>query len=178
MTEQQHREPGEDASRSDASASEGGVGVDAVRAAAVEFTEGLVAAFGLTDCRVEATTSGHEIDVQVHGPNLGLLVGPAGQTLLAIQDLLRVAAQRRLGDHDTRLRLDVGGYREKRRQALERFAHKVADEVVSSGRARSLEPMPSADRKVVHDTLTGRDGVRSVSEGDDPNRRVVVHPDG
>ena len=87
-----------------------------------------------------------------------------------------MAAQRRLGDHDTRLRVDVAGYREKRRQALERFAASVAEQVKESGVARSLDPMPSADRKVLHDALGAIDGVSSRSEGEDPNRRVVVVP--
>ena len=99
-----------------------------------------------------------------------------GRTLLAIQDLTRVAAQRRLGDHETRLRVDVAGYREKRRQALERFAATVAAQVKESGVARSLDPMPSADRKVLHDALAAIEGVSSRSEGEDPNRRVVVAP--
>jgi spoIIIJ-associated protein len=155
------------------------VAVDDVRVAAEGFAEGLVSAFGL-----QATTSSHvegnEIEVRIDaaGDGLGLLIGPSGRTLLAIQDLARVAAQRRLGDHDTRLRVDVAGYREKRRTALERFAREVADLVKSSGVARSLEPMPSSDRKVVHDTLTAIDGVVSKSEGEDPYRRIIVSPAG
>jgi spoIIIJ-associated protein len=149
--------------------------VDAVRQAAVEFVRGLTAAFGF-DTSVEATVEGTEIDVRVDGASLGLLIGPGGRTLLAVQDLTRVAAQRRLGDHDTRLRVDVAGYREKRREALERFAATVAEQVKSSGIARSLDPMPSADRKVLHDALAAIDGVTSRSEGEDPNRRVVVAP--
>jgi spoIIIJ-associated protein len=153
------------------------VAVEDVRAAAEEFARGLVGAFGL-----QATTSsvvdGSEIEVRVEsgGDGLGLLIGPSGRTLLAIQDLARVAAQRRLGDHDTRLRVDVAGYREKRRLALERFAGEVAELVKQSGVARSLEPMPSSDRKVIHDTLTAIDGVVSRSEGEDPYRRIIVSP--
>jgi spoIIIJ-associated protein len=153
------------------------VAVEDVRAAAEEFARGLVGAFGL-----HATTSsvvdGNEIEVRVDsgGDGLGLLIGPSGRTLLAIQDLARVAAQRRLGDHDTRLRVDVAGYREKRRAALERFAREVAALVKQSGVARSLEPMPSSDRKVIHDTLTAIEGVVSRSEGEDPYRRIVVSP--
>jgi spoIIIJ-associated protein len=153
------------------------VAVEDVRAAAEEFARGLVGAFGL-----QATTSsdveGSEIEVRIDavGDGLGLLIGPSGRTLLAIQDLARVAAQRRLGDHDTRLRVDVAGYREKRRAALERFAHEVAELVKQSGVARSLEPMPSSDRKVIHDTLTTIDGVVSRSEGEDPYRRIIVSP--
>ncbi|MEX2626790.1 MAG: RNA-binding cell elongation regulator Jag/EloR [Ilumatobacteraceae bacterium] len=147
----------------------------AVGAAAVAFMEGLVEAFGV-DATVELQIDGTALDVRVLGDEVGLLIGPGGRTLLAIQDLARVAAQRRLGDHETRLRIDVAGYRERRREALERFAHTVAEQVIETGRSRSLEPMPSADRKVVHDVLLTIDGVASHSEGDDPERRVVVTP--
>lgn len=152
-----------------------GVDPAAVGAAAVSFMEGLVEAFGL-EATVELDVDGTELDVRVDGSEVGLMIGPGGRTLLAVQDLARVAAQRRLGDHDTRLRIDVAGYRERRREALERFAQSVAEQVVESGRARALELMPSADRKVVHDVLVGIDGVSSYSEGDDPDRRVVVVP--
>jgi spoIIIJ-associated protein len=153
------------------------VAVEDVRAAAEEFARGLVGAFGL-EATTTSATAGNEIEVHIDagGEGLGLLIGPSGRTLLAIQDLARVAAQRRLGDHDTRLRIDVAGYREKRRAALERFAREVAELVKQSGVARSLEPMPSSDRKVVHDTLTTIDGVVSRSEGEDPYRRIIVSP--
>ncbi|HET9667832.1 MAG TPA: R3H domain-containing nucleic acid-binding protein [Desertimonas sp.] len=153
------------------------VAVEDVRAAAEEFARGLVEAFGLQGS-TSSVVDGTEIEVRIDadGNGLGLLIGPSGRTLLAIQDLARVAAQRRLGDHETRLRIDVAGYREKRRGALERFASEVADLVKESGVARSLEPMPSSDRKVIHDTLATIDGVVSRSEGEDPNRRIIVSP--
>lgn len=146
-----------------------------VGAEAQKFVQQLVDAFGLTGTSA-VQTDGAEIEVTVDGSDLGLLVGPRGSTLLAIQDLTRVAAQRRLGDHETRLRVDVAGYRERRREALSRFAARVADEVVASGTARALEPMPSADRKVIHDVLTDDSRVVTRSEGDDPFRRVVIAP--
>jgi spoIIIJ-associated protein len=158
-----------------ADASGEAVAPEAVGAAAVEFMNGLTSAFGLAATST-LEVDGSELEVQVQGEQLGLLIGPGGRTLLAIQDLARVAAQRRLGDHDTRLRIDVAGYRERRREALERFARSVADDVLANGVARRLEPMPSADRKIIHDVLTEIDGVTSRSEGDDPNRRVVVVP--
>ena len=151
------------------------VDVEAVRVAALEFMDGLTSAFGY-EASVDAVVEGTEIEVRVNGPSLGLMIGPGGRTLLGIQDLARVAAQRRLGDHETRLRVDVAGYREKRRVALERFASTVAEQVRSTGVARSLDPMPSADRKVLHDALAAIDGVTSRSEGEDPYRRVVVTP--
>jgi spoIIIJ-associated protein len=149
--------------------------VEQVREAALAFVGGLTKAFGF-DATVNATVEGNEIEIRVDGSSLGLLIGPGGRTLLGVQDLARVAAQRRLGDHDTRLRVDVAGYREKRRVALERFAQTVAEQVRETGVARSLDAMPSADRKVLHDALAELDGVTSRSEGEEPNRRVVVVP--
>lgn len=141
------------------------------------FMDGLLAAFGV-EGTVELVQQEDDLEVRVHGQNLGLLVGPRGTTLQAVQDIARVASQRRLGDHDTRLRVDVGGYRERRREALGRFAVQMADEVRASGIARVLEPMSSADRKIIHDTLAGAEGIATRSEGDDPNRRVVIAPAG
>jgi spoIIIJ-associated protein len=153
------------------------VDVTEVQRAAEAFATGLVDSFGLAGS-TSSVVDGNEIDVRIDasGDGLGLLIGPGGRTLLAIQDLARVAAQRRLGDHETRLRIDVAGYREKRRVALERFARNVADLVKESGIARSLDPMPSADRKVIHDTLASLEGVVSRSEGEDPYRRIIVSP--
>jgi spoIIIJ-associated protein len=146
-----------------------------VGAAAATFMEGLTNAFGTTGT-VEVKIDDQEIDVTVAGGELGLLVGPGGRTLNAIQDLARVAAQRRLGDHDTRLRIDVAGYRQRREAALAEFARTVAEQVRTTGVARSLEPMSSADRKVVHDIVNEEDGVTSRSIGDDPDRRIIVEP--
>lgn len=143
--------------------------------AAVAFMDGLVAAFDATGSS-SLDVDGTELDVHVEGDGLGLLVGPGGRTLHAIQDLARVSSQRRLGDHETRLRIDVAGYRARRSEALQRFAVDVASSVRESGSARALEPMNSADRKVIHDALNDEDGVESRSEGDDPNRRIVVMP--
>ena len=142
---------------------------------AQRFMSGLVEAFGLTGT-VELVEDGDDLEVRVHGQELGLLVGPRGTTLQAVQDVVRVASQRRLGDHDTRLRVDVGGYRERRRIALGQFATKMADEVKASGVARVLEPMSSADRKIVHDTLSDIEGITTRSEGEDPQRRVIIAP--
>ncbi|MBI5087411.1 MAG: KH domain-containing protein [Actinobacteria bacterium] len=142
---------------------------------AQRFVQGLVEAFG-----VSATTSvrrdGDEIEVVVEGNDLGLLVGPRGTTLQAIQELTRVASHRRLGDNDTRLRVDIAGYRERRREALARFANQVAAQVIADGEPKRLEPMSSADRKIVHDVLAEVDGVVTRSEGDDPQRCVVIEP--
>ena len=148
---------------------------DEVGAAAVAFMDGLTAAFGLQGTS-EISVDGIELELNVVGEELGLLVGPGGRTLNAVQDLARVAAQRRLGDHETRLRIDVAGYRGRREQALIKFSREVAEQVRSSGVARSLEPMTSSDRKVIHDVLNEEDGVASRSVGEDPTRRIIVEP--
>jgi spoIIIJ-associated protein len=74
------------------------------------------------------------------------------------------------------VRIDVAGYRQRRKEALERFASQVAADVVASGAAKALEPMHPADRKVVHDAINEIDGVRTTSEGEEPRRRVVILP--
>ncbi len=115
---------------------------DEVGAAAVAFMDGLTEAFGF-DGTSELSVDGLELELNVTGSELGLLVGPGGRTLNAVQDLARVAAQRRLGDHETRLRIDVAGYRERREAALSKFARDVAEQVRASGSPRSLEAMSS-----------------------------------
>lgn len=149
---------------------------DGVEAAA-EFLRGLLACFRARG-QVELGGSHDEVELRVTGDDLGLLIGPRGQTLLAIQDLARLVATQGGLDRSRRLHVDVAGYREKRREALARFATQVASQVASSGIARSLEPMSAADRKVVHDTVNAMDGVSSRSEGEDPYRRVVIVPEG
>ncbi len=172
--------PAKDASKSSANKparTEGEHTVDPgqVGEEARRFVDELVAAFRLTGT-TELISDGEDLEIRVHGQELGLLVGPRGTTLQAVQDLTRVASQRRLGDHDTRLRVDVGGYRERRRAALGTFATQMAQEVTASGVARVLEPMSSADRKVIHDTLATVEEISTRSEGDDPYRRVVIAP--
>jgi spoIIIJ-associated protein len=143
--------------------------------AAVEFMQGLAGPLSDT-AQASLAIDGTDLEVSVDGGELGLLIGPGGRTLSAVQDLARVASQRRLGDHDTRLRVDVSGYRVKRRAALEEFAGSIAAQVLETGDAKAMEPMSSADRKSVHDAIVEIDGVVSRSDGDDPNRRVVISP--
>ena len=144
---------------------------------ATAFLQGLLDELGL-----EATLSSTEIDedtfeVAITGDTLGFLIGPKGETLSAIQDLARTVVQRRTGARNGRLLVDVGGYRQKRKAALEKFTHQIAAQVLASGQATSLEPMHPADRKVVHDTANTIDGVRTTSEGEEPRRYVVILPD-
>ena len=142
-----------------------------------EFLSGLISAFG-----VEGTVTrnllddGDTIELAVEGQDVGMLIGPRGATLSAIQEITRTVAQRRVAEGQPRLVVDVAGYRKERREALERFTRDVAAQVVSTGVVRVLEPMPPADRKVVHDTVNSIDGVSTSSEGEEPRRRVVIQP--
>ncbi len=144
--------------------------------AAADFVAGLVREFGL-----DAEVGYSEIDedtVQVAavGDDLGLLVGPRGATLSAVQDLTRTFVQRQSENRTDRILVDVGGYREKRVAALRRFTEGIVNEVIDSGQERALEPMSPADRKVVHDTVNEIDGVETRSDGTEPSRYVVIAP--
>ncbi len=143
--------------------------------AAEEFVAGLVAAIGL-EGEIESSIDDDTIELRVEGGELGLLVGPKGATLSAIEELTRAVVQREAGGHAARVRVDVAGYRAKRRVALEEFTKKVVTEVLESGEERAMEPMGSIDRKTVHDTVNDVDGVETTSEGEDPRRYVVIRP--
>jgi len=144
---------------------------------AVDFLTGLVAAFGLTATVTSVAVDDHYDEVRITGNDLGMLIGPRAGALDSVQELTRVVAQRRSGGRgESRLRVDVAGYRQRRREALERFALKIAEEVKATGTIKALEPMNSADRKVVHDAIGALDGVSTLSEGEDPRRRVVIVP--
>ena len=143
------------------------------------FLTGLADAFGTTGTntaveRVDDDT----VEVRIDGGDLGLLIGPKGQTLQTVQELARTVVQRRGGGtQEGRIRIDIAGYRQRRRAALERFTQQVAESVLATGTQKALEPMNAADRKVVHDTANGIDGVKTISQGEETRRRVVLLPD-
>lgn len=137
------------------------------------FLTGLVDAFG-EPAPVVIDQRDDEVVGRVDA-KIGLMIGPKGQTLDAIQELTRITAQR-TAPSEIRIKVDVGDYRLHRQQALERFARQVADKVRETGKAVALEPMPSSDRKIVHDALAEEPGVSTHSDGAEPRRRVVVAP--
>jgi len=111
--------------------------------------------------------------VAIVGSDLQPLVGRNGETLDALQELTRLAVQQRTGER-SRLMLDVSGHREARRAQLRTLAEATARRVLESGEEVKLAPMNPFERKVVHDAVSAIDGVRSESEGEEPQRRVVV----
>jgi spoIIIJ-associated protein len=143
---------------------------------AVEFTRGLIDAFGAKADVASRFEDEDIVLIDVTGDDLGLLVGPRGVTLAAIEELVRTVVQRHTGGHGVRVHVDVGGYRAKRREALSEFARQLADQVRDEGTEQVLEPMGAPDRKVVHDVVAEMDGVTTISEGEEPRRRVVIRP--
>ena len=144
--------------------------------AVVEFLEGIIAGFGL-----DATSKTHleeeRIIGSINGDDVGLLIGPKAGTLLALQDLARTTVQRHASGRQTnRLSVDVGGYRERRKASLIEFTQRQIEDVNESGEALSLEPMGSADRKIIHDAVAENETVTSSSQGDEPRRYVIIHP--
>jgi spoIIIJ-associated protein len=161
-----------------ASMSETGVDVPVLEQGevAAEFLRGLVDRFGMTATVAVRPVDDDTAEIAVTGEDLGLLIGPKGATLTALQDLARTVVQRRTSARNGRLWLDVAGYRERRREALARFAAAAAEQVLASGSRAVLEPMSAADRKVIHDTINDIEGVTTTSEGEEPRRRVVILP--
>lgn len=110
------------------------------------------------------------------GSDLERLVGSHGSVLEALQELTRLAVQQETG-HRSRLMLDVAGWRSGRREELAELGRSTAETVRSQGEAERLRPMSPFERKIVHDAVAAVDGVYSESEGDNPKRRVVIHPE-
>ena len=148
--------------------------VDEQAEQAAVFTRGLLSAFNLSADVAIRKEGDDVVIIDVVGDDLGLLVGPKGVTLKAIEDLVRSSVQRRTEGFGARIHVDVGGDREKRRVALSDFAREVAAKVQESGDEYALEPMAAADRKVVHDAIAEIDGLETLSDGEEPRRRVVI----
>ncbi len=145
-------------------------------AVAKEFLEGLLDRYGL-EARVDVRELDEEtVELAAHGEGLGVLVGPKGATVTALQDVTRTVVQKHFPNRTDRILVDVAGYRERRVAALRRFTTEVAADVLEFGSERALEPMSAADRKVVHDTVVTIEGVASSSQGEEPHRFVVISP--
>ena len=127
------------------------------------------------DGDIDLDVEGDRASVAVVGGELRTLIGPDGATLEALQELTRLAVAQSTGTR-SRLMLDIGGFRAKRRADLTELAGQAASRVAASGTSERLAPMNPFERKVVHDVIAAAEGVRSESEGEEPNRRVVVLP--
>jgi spoIIIJ-associated protein len=129
------------------------------------------------DVEVEVEATDDALIGRLRGDDVGLFIGRRGQTIDAVQHL----AQRIVfhdGPSPVRVVIDADDYRERRAQSLRADADDAADEVVRSGQAVELAPMPASERRVVHEHLRDRDAVETHSEGDEPDRYLVITPAG
>jgi spoIIIJ-associated protein len=134
----------------------------------------IVHALGLR-ATVDIAESGDELRATVNGDELGLLIGKHGSTIDAVQHLAFRAAYRGREDRK-QVTVDAAGYRERRATALQRMADRAAAEALRYDRAVELEPMRAPERKIVHTYLSERSDVETHSEGDEPDRRLVISP--
>jgi spoIIIJ-associated protein len=125
------------------------------------------------DGDIDIDVEGSRAAVSIVGADLSRLVGPEGETLEALQELTRLAVHRETGVR-SRLMLDVGGHRAARRRELTDLGQRSAESVRDSGEMMRLDPMTPFERKVVHDAVAAVEGVVSESEGEEPQRRIVI----
>ncbi len=140
---------------------------------AADYVEGLLDVADL-DGDIDMDVEGDRALVSVVGATLDELVGPRGEVLEALQELTRLAVHRQTGVR-TRVMLDVGGYRLRRRAELAEAGREAAEEVRQTGVPKKMWAMNRFERKVVHDAIAAA-GLRSESEGEEPDRKVVVLP--
>jgi spoIIIJ-associated protein len=139
---------------------------------AAGFISGLLEAFGL-EGTVETRIEDDVLYIEVEGSQTEALVGPKGSVMQSVHELTRTVVQRKTYGAP-RMRIDIAGYRARRREALKIYTGKLAAQVVEEQDEVMLEPMNAADRKVVHDAVAEIENVRSFSEGDEPRRAVVL----
>jgi spoIIIJ-associated protein len=175
--------PGGRASRNGASEDRDGTGfndsapltaedLDAEAEAAADLLEGLLDAMDLPgDLRISVQEA--HAEVEVVGLEEGVLIGRRGQTLDAVQELVRTAMQRRF-ERRSRVLVDVDGYRARRLEKLVERADEAVALVLESGEPQRLEPMDSIERRIVHQRIAEHDGVVSNSHGREPSRRIVI----
>lgn len=127
------------------------------------------------DLSISPEVDGKYLRLQLESDKAALLIGKRGQTLNALQQLTQLVANQ----HSERfqvVRLNVGDYRERRKESLSRLADRMADKAIHTNRKVQLEPMPAYERKVIHHALSNRLDIETYSEGTDPHRYLVIEP--
>ncbi|CAB4914527.1 unannotated protein [freshwater metagenome] len=140
-----------------------------------DLLERVVDALGL-EGEIEISEDEETITGTVHGDDLGLLIGRHGQTIDAVQHLAGRAVLQGTEDDRRRVVIDAAGYRARRVEALERLADDAVEAALTGGSPVPLEPMNAAERRIVHEYLRDRTEVETYSEGEEPDRCLVVAP--
>ncbi len=139
---------------------------------AIQFLRDVSGAMNLT-VAVERVDENDAVRINVTGSDLGILIGRRGQTLDSLQYLTNIVANRH-SDRHLRIVLDAEQFRERRRQTLEALSERMASKVVRTRKEIVLEPMTAQERKIIHARLQSNPNVKTYSQGDEPNRRIVI----
>ncbi len=146
-------------------------------AAAAAYLKSILREMGLSDATVDIEREEAGAALRLNGVDSGFIIGHRGETLDSLQYLASLVANH-VEDSYYRVTLDVGNYREKRKETLETLGKKMAVRAVKSGRNSSLEPMNPYERRIIHTAVQSVEGAKSWSEGEDLNRHVVIGPEG
>lgn len=141
---------------------------------AIMFLSGMLRDMGI-ECEIKAVRNEDGLFIDISGEGMGRIIGYRGETLDAIQYLTSLVENKGSEDY-TRVTIDTENYRQKREMTLIRLAERLAQKAIKSGRRVSLDPMNPAERRIIHSALQGVSGVTTASEGEDPNRRVIITP--
>lgn len=145
--------------------------------AAADYLREVLGAMNLRDVNVEIKEAEAGAELVLTGEDIGFIIGHRGETLDSLQYLASLVANH-VDDSYFRVTLDVGNYREKRKETLENLGRKMAQRAVKTGRNSSLEPMNPYERRIIHTAVQEVEGAKSWSEGEDLGRHVVVGPEG
>ena len=126
--------------------------------------------------RFDFDENDNNMNINLEGPEMGILIGKRGQTLDALQYLASTICNKNTKDY-YRITVDSCGYREKRAETLSELAKKIAASVKKNGRTAALEPMNPYERRIIHSVITEIEGVSSKSVGEEPYRKVVISSD-
>ncbi len=140
-----------------------------------EYLSDISKQLSISDLHIETVQQGKVIQFNLSTNSAALLIGKRGNTLNALQELAQLVAHQYV-KRFIMVKLDVGNYREKRKQSLEVLANKMADKAVYTGKRVELEPMPSNERKIIHHILADRLDVETYSKGEDTKRHLVIEP--
>lgn len=132
-------------------------------------------AMNIEDLSISHEVNGKYVTISMESEKAALLIGKRGHTLNSLQQLAQLVANKHAGQF-LLIELDVENYRERRQEALEQLAERMADKAVRSGKKVEFEPMPSYERKVIHNALSNRLDIETYSEGTEPHRHLVIEP--
>lgn len=142
---------------------------------AKSYIQQIAKAMDIDDLKIETETNGKVTLFKLQSEKASFLIGKRGQTLNALQQLTQLVLNKNAASFKL-VKLDVEDYRMRRQQALEQLANRMADKAVYTRKKVAFEPMPSHERKIIHNALANRLDIETYSEGEDPKRYLVIEP--